>query len=251
MSEQQVEPSEAEQRLARRGEQLITAYDRIRTLSRKDADVGLGGRLVVEAFHTLYHESGREGRCRWLGIPMWKTPQDLFVLQEILVETTPDLVVELGSGQGGSALFCATVMDVLDRGRVLSIDVEALVRPRHPRVTFVVGDSNDPDVTNRVRREAEGVERVMVVLDSSHRRDHVLQELRSYAALVTAGCYLLVEDTCLNGHPIEPHYGPGPAEALDEFLLDRPDMFVTDQSREKFMMTYHPGGFLRRTDLDA
>ena len=85
----------------------------------------------------------------------------------------------------------------------------------------------------------------MVVLDSDHHRDHVLAELRTYSALVTPGSYLIVEDTNINGHPVRPEFGPGPMEAVDEFLRESPD-FAIDPEREKFFLTFNPRGFLRR-----
>jgi cephalosporin hydroxylase len=86
---------------------------------------------------------------------------------------------------------------------------------------------------------------VMVVLDSDHHRDHVLEEMRSYGPLVTRGSYLVVEDTCVNGNPVEEGFGPGPMEAVDEFLREDA-RFAVDRGAEKFMMTFNPRGYLRR-----
>ncbi len=85
----------------------------------------------------------------------------------------------------------------------------------------------------------------MVVLDSDHSAAHVGKELEIYAPLVTPGCYMVVEDTNVNGHPISPDFGPGPWEAVEAFLSRRTD-FVADGSREKFILTFNPRGFLRR-----
>jgi cephalosporin hydroxylase len=85
----------------------------------------------------------------------------------------------------------------------------------------------------------------MVTLDSDHHAAHVAEELRLYSQLVTPGSYLVVEDTHFNGYPILPKFGPGPHEAVDAFLRSNPD-FTRDGSREKFGMTFNPGGWLRR-----
>ncbi len=85
----------------------------------------------------------------------------------------------------------------------------------------------------------------LVILDSGHSRNHVLTELHAYAPFVTPGSYLVVEDTNLNGHPVLGQHGPGPAEAVAEFL-EHNDSFVRDESREKFLLTFNPGGFLKR-----
>jgi cephalosporin hydroxylase len=86
---------------------------------------------------------------------------------------------------------------------------------------------------------------VMVVLDSDHSAAHVLDELRAYAPLVTPGSYLVVEDTNINGHPVFDSFGPGPTEAVTKFL-DESSAFVVDRSREKFLLTFNPSGWLRR-----
>jgi cephalosporin hydroxylase len=86
---------------------------------------------------------------------------------------------------------------------------------------------------------------VLVVLDSDHRRDHVLAELYAYAPLVTPGSYLVVEDTNVNGHPVYEEFGPGPMEAVEDFLKDRDD-FAADPTREKLLFTFNPRGWLRK-----
>lgn len=85
----------------------------------------------------------------------------------------------------------------------------------------------------------------MVILDSDHSKVHVLNELRIYSKLVTKGNYLIVEDTCINGHPVCQGFGPGPMEAVEEFLKENQD-FVVDRTREKFYLTFNPKGGLRR-----
>ena len=85
----------------------------------------------------------------------------------------------------------------------------------------------------------------MVVLDSNHSRDHVLRELEVYGPLVTPGCYLVVEDTNVNGHPVLPDHGPGPMEAVEEFLATTDD-FEVDRGRENRLLSFNPSGYLRR-----
>ena len=145
-------------------------------------------------------------------------------------------------------MFLATMCDLVRRGAVLTIDVDSRsgeARPTHPRLTYMVGSSTDPDVVSDIRGRLRGKQNVMVILDSDHRKDHVLAELRIYQEFVQVGSYLVVEDTNINGHPTYPDFGPGPMEAVEEFLRET-DSFEIDRSCERFLLTMNPKGFLRR-----
>jgi cephalosporin hydroxylase len=205
---------------------------------------------TVDAFHRLYYDEAEKGgtwkNTHWLGIPAHKCPLDLWVYQEIMHEVGPDVIVETGTYQGGSALYLASLCDVLGRGRVISIDIEAQPDlPKHDRITYLIGSSTSEGILEEVGAGIEPGAKVMVVLDSDHSAEHVAAELRSYSPLVTVGSYLVVEDTNVNGNPILPGFGPGPGEAVEEFLRDNDD-YEVDRSREKFFMTFNPGGYLKR-----
>ena len=203
---------------------------------------------VVRRFHRLYYLTSRRTwrNTFFLGVPIAKCPLDLWVYQEIVNEVRPDLIVETGTAHGGSALYMATLCDLVGRGRVVSVDIMAREDlPQHPRVSYVVGSSIAPETFERVREHVRPGETVMVVLDSAHTREHVREELRLYGELVTPGSYLIVEDTNVNGRPVLRSYGPGPAEAVAEFLTSDP-RFEVDEAREKFYMTFNPGGYLKR-----
>jgi len=175
-----------------------------------------------------------------------KCPLDLWIYQEMLHELRPELIVETGTAFGGSALYLASLCDLLGTGTVLTIDVQPQEgRPEHARIEYVLGSSVAPETLEHVRRQAAGAASVLVVLDSDHRKDHVLAELRLYAPLVTAGSYVVVEDTILNGNPVSPDFGAGPMEAAEEFLREAPD-FEADRRREKLYLTFNPKGYLRR-----
>lgn len=203
---------------------------------------------VRAAFHRLFHKRGEQTyqQTYWLGVHAQKCPLDMWVFQEILHETRPDVLIEAGTYKGGSAYYFASLFDLMGRGRVVTIDIEDhKEKPAHPRITYLLGSSTSPAIVGRVRESIRPGEKVMVVLDSDHHAPHVREELRLYSGLVTPGCFLVVEDTHFNGHPILPRWGPGPAEALADFL--RADSsFVVDASREKFLMSFNPGGYLRR-----
>jgi cephalosporin hydroxylase len=205
---------------------------------------------VADDFHRLYYERGEAGGTwkdtRFLGVTTWKVPLDLWIYQELLAELRPGLIVETGTAHGGSALYLATICEALGVGEVVSVDIgEWPDRPAHPRLTYVTASSTDPRVVEELANRAERAGAVLVVLDSDHSRDHVLAELRAYAPLVTTGSYLVVEDTNVNGHPVHEAFGPGPMEAVQDFLKERDD-FEVDRSREKLLFTFNPGGWLRK-----
>jgi len=201
-------------------------------------------RDIMTAFHRLYYDSGVWTNTRWLGVGVEKCPLDLWMYQEIIVEKRPDVIVECGTLHGGSALFLASVCDAIGHGRIVSIDVSDQRRGlSHPRIDFRIGNSVDERTVHDVRKSTQPHEAVMVVLDSDHHREHVLREMELYGALVTEGQYMIVEDTNINGNPVAHYYGPGPKEAVEEFLPAHAE-FTVDRSREKFFMTCHPGGFL-------
>jgi cephalosporin hydroxylase len=237
----EVNAERAEKRLERI--QALTA----RSLSSEE------GLSAVERFHKIYYGLGwaKKGtwfQTYWFGVPVWKCPLDLWIYQEILVESSPDFVIETGTAHGGSALYFAHVFDLLGSGQVITVDIEEKPdRPEHPRITYLSGSSTAPEILDELKRRVSDSS-ALVALDSNHSRDHVLDELKHYPTFVKQGGYLIVEDTNVNGHPILPDFGPGPMEAVDEFLEGESGRaFVRDNSKEKLLMTFNPGGFLKRT----
>lgn len=203
---------------------------------------------VAAAFHVVFYRNRRRtwASLNWLGVPILKCPFDLFMYQELVSELRPDVIVETGTFQGGSALYFASLCVLLGHGRVVSIDTDpAAGRPEHPRIEYITGSSTSPDVVERVRKATNLAETVFVVLDSDHAESHVARELELYSPLVTRGSYLIVEDTNVNGHPVYRRHGPGPMEAVQKFLRLHPE-FTVDPSRERLYLTFNPGGYLRR-----
>jgi cephalosporin hydroxylase len=202
---------------------------------------------AVDDFHRLYYD-GEVWRddTAWLGVPTQKCPLDLWVYQQLLFDLRPDLIIETGTYNGGSALYLASICDLVGKGRVVSIDIAPQQPlPEHPRVEFITSSSTDPLVVDRLRHEAGRAGSVFVILDSDHSYAHVRDELSAYHPLVTPGSYLVVEDTNVNGHPVLPEFGPGPMEALDEFLAEHAE-FEIDRRCERYLLTFNPRGYLRR-----
>lgn len=203
---------------------------------------------IVDEFTNLYFSSFSQTWMNtfWLGVPVQKLPFDLWVYQEILHEIKPDIIIETGTLFGGSALYMASILDLLHNGRIVSIDIEEREgRPQHERITYLRGSSTGAEILQVVDDMIKPGDKIVVILDSDHSAQHVLDELRIYNKYVTHGSYLIVEDTCMNGHPILSGSGPGPMEGLAEFLQENDD-FIVDETKEKFFVTWNPKGYLKK-----
>lgn len=195
----------------------------------------------------------------WLGLPIIQMPMDIVAIQEVVWETRPTVIIETGIARGGSLIFLASLLQMIGEGQVLGIDID--IRPHnrtrieeHPlseRISLIEGSSTSPEVMAAVSSVVSPQDRVMVILDSDHTHAHVLDELRLYAPLVTAGQYLIVSDTVVEDIPEQAHrprpWGPGnnPKTALSEYLREC-DRFEVDAFLDaKLLETSSPGGFLR------
>jgi len=203
--------------------------------------------FVTNQFHKLYYANFKKSRnVSWLGVRTQKFPGDLWVYQELLYSLKPDLVIECGSFMGGSSLYLATIFDAIGHGRIISIDSENLPKPSHPRITFLTGSSTAPDILQKVHNLAKTGEKIMVILDSDHRKPHVSKEMELYSPLVSPGQYLIVEDTNVNNHPVSWTMGEGPMEAVVEFLKKENNFEVDVALEKKFLFSANPNGFLRK-----
>lgn len=226
----------------------------------------------AEGFHAVSQAWLRAGwdakyvySFTWMGRPLIQLPEDVLRLQEVIWAVEPDIVVETGVAHGGSLVFYASLLHALGRGRVLGVDVE--IRPHNraaieahrlaPLITLIEGDSTDPAVVRRVRDQVAPGERVLVVLDSNHTKDHVLAELEAYAPLVSPGSYVVAMDGIMELVAGAPRTRPdwswnNPKVAAAEFAALHPEFeivepaFAFNEGAVEQRVTYWPAGFLRR-----
>jgi cephalosporin hydroxylase len=210
-------------------------------------------RITIRRFHKIAYYRELWRGTQWLGRQVMQYPSDLLVKQDVIYRVRPDLLIECGTLHGGSALFYATIFEMMGRGRVLTIDNNPKPDlPVHPRIEYLHASSTSNEALQHVQKrvaECGGV--IMVTLDSLHRQDHVSRELELYHRFVSRGSYLIVEDSEINGHPVHTEHEPdigsgGPYEAIEEFLASHRE-FEADHSCERYLVTSHPNGFLRRT----
>jgi cephalosporin hydroxylase len=212
----------------------------------------------------------------WMGRPAIQFPNDAWAMQELIWTIRPDLIIETGIAHGGSLIFSASMLALLDMcdaaesktplsavqssRKVLGIDID--IRPHnraaieaHPlasRIQMIEGSSISPDVVAQVKKIAEGYKRVLVCLDSNHTHEHVLDELNAFAPLVTVDSYCVVFDTLVEDMPVElcanRPWGPGnnPKTAVWEYLKTHPEFQIDRDIPAKLLITVAPDGFLKR-----
>jgi len=207
-----------------------------------------GRRPVARLFHAdLIAKTGNFQATSWVGVQTMQNVLDLWTIQETIAEIRPGLLIETGTWEGGSALFYAHLMDLLDHGRVMTIDIDDKNQIDHPRVEFVHGSSTAPETMERVRTAAEGTDGpVMVILDGNHSRDHVAQELELYGTVVTPGSLLLSQDGIIDELELFRDSRPGPLPANRDFLARHPEFEYDAERNERFLLTHHPLGWMRR-----
>ncbi len=196
----------------------------------------------------------------WMGRPIIQFPQDMIAMQEIIWDVKPDLIIETGIAHGGSLVYYASLLEMLDGdGYVLGIDIDIRAHNRkaietHPmfkRIQMIEGSSTSDEVATQVAEHSRDKKSVLVVLDSNHTHEHVLEELKIYAQHVTRDSYIVVFDTLLEDIPDDLAQdrpwgiGNNPKTAVRQFLSDT-DEFVVDKGRERLLLTNNWKGYLKR-----
>jgi cephalosporin hydroxylase len=210
--------------------------------------------------HYSYH-------FEWLGRPIIQYPQDIVQFQEIVWQTKPDLIIETGIAHGGSLILSASMLALLDistplpRERmVLGIDIDIRKHNREAmethclakRIKMLEGSSIDESIVDKVKEYTKGFQSIMVCLDSNHTHDHVLQELKFYAPLVTVANYCIVWDTVVEDMPENSFedrpWGKGnnPKTAVWEFLRTHTEFEIDQKIQNKLLITVAPDGYLKR-----
>jgi cephalosporin hydroxylase len=133
--------------------------------------------------------------------------------------------------------------------KVIGVDIELSKEAKaikNNRVILFEGSSTSDEVVSKVKDYTQG-KKGIIILDSDHSETHVSKELSIYKDFVQKGCYLVVEDTNLNGNPVHPNFGPGPYEAVKKFLLKNRAFSQDNQLWKRNLFSFHQYGWLVRT----
>ncbi len=245
--------------------------ERSRQYARDAEFQATSSRWIAQAMERMYVYN-----FEWLGRPVIQQPVDLVAFQELVWTVRPDRIVETGVAHGGSLIFSASLLALVDmcealetggefdvrrpKRKVLGIEIDLRAHNRakleaHPlwnRIEVVEGSSVDPAVVAHAAKFVAGTERVLVALDSNHTHEHVLGELNAYSPFVTPGSYLLacdsiVEDMPPGSFPNRPwDVGNNPKTAVHAFLKTHPEFAIDHDFQSKLMVTTNPDGYLRR-----
>ncbi len=212
----------------------------------------------------------------WMDRPIIQYPQDIVAMQELIFEVKPDLIIETGIAHGGSLVFSASLLALLDMTdaietgttinpaqstrKVLGIDIDIRAHNRaaieaHPmasRIQMIQGSSIAPDIIEQVKQIAKNYSRILICLDSNHTHDHALAELEAYASLTSVGSYCVVFDSVIEDMPDELFpdrpwgQGNNPKTAVWEYLKTHTEFEIDQSIHNKLLITVAPDGYLKR-----
>jgi len=196
----------------------------------------------------------------WLGVPVIQAPEDLILMQELIFNVRPDIIIETGIAHGGGLVYYASIMELLNKGRVIGIDIEIRehnrkvieAHPLYKRIEMIEGDSVSDETVREVKRRIAANSTVIVCLDSDHTKPHVFKELQLYQQFVRPGGYIVVFDTVVSelaklGADDKEYINNGPKEAIDQFLVMNSN-FKIDEQFNKLYVSSSLNGYLKRIE---
>ncbi len=212
----------------------------------------------------------------WLSRPIIQYPQDIINIQELIWDLKPDCIIETGIAHGGSVIFNASLLCLLELEnsknennifdyanplrKVYAVDIDIREHNLNEinnhflknRIELFEGSSIDKKIFNKIKKSVRGFKKILVILDSNHSHDHVLNELKLYSDLVSKDSFCIVMDTIIDDLPksLSPDrpWGPNnsPKSAVKEFLKTNKLFQIETKFEEKALITVAPSGFLKR-----
>ena len=239
------------------------------TQNGSEKKVTLDGPEAFEIVSQIWLRSGWASKYSysftWMGRPIIQIPEDMVRVQELIFQLKPDVIVEAGIAHGGSLIFYASLCKIMEKGRIIGVDIE--IRPHnrkaieehelYPFISLIEASSIELDTLEKVCSQIKDGEKVLVILDSCHTKDHVLKELERYSSMVSKDSYIIVFDGIMKdvvGAPgaAEDWSHNNPVEAVREFVANNKNFelvepkFLFNEGMVDHRITYFPGGIVQR-----
>jgi cephalosporin hydroxylase len=210
----------------------------------------------------------------WMGRPIIQNPEDMIRMQEVIYSIKPDYIIETGIAHGGSLVYYASLLHTMGNGRVVGVDIE--IRPHNRKkiedhklfdlIDLVEGSSTDTSILKQVDNIVGNDKKIIVILDSAHDYNHVLNELKLYSKFVSKGSYIVVTDGSqeyLHKTPRAKRDYPvyvdtweknNPKKAAEKFVSENQNFeivepkFIFNEGNIDFRVTHWPSAFVRRIE---
>lgn len=198
-----------------------------------------------------YHQNNVHFNQKYRGLNMIKNPFDLVIYEELFWETKPNVIIEIGNAYGGFTLWLLDRLRIIgiNNPKVVTIDLEKIgdeniKEAEKNGIISIVGDCNSPDVLNKIKKSILPEDKVLIIEDSAHTYENTIKVLENYKDIVSVGSYLIIEDGICD--VIDLGVSPGPMKAVEKWINKNNHEFEIDRSRERYIMTYNPKGYLKR-----
>lgn len=232
-------------------------------------EYGIGTPEAFEIISNAWLRSGWDNKYvysfTWMGRPVIQLPEDMIRIQEVIYKIKPDVIIETGVAHGGSLIFYASLCKAMEKGRIIGVDIEIREHNRkaieqhelYSYIELIEGDSTKEEVVNKVKNMINKNEKVLVILDSCHTKEHVMAELEAYSPLVTEESYIVATDGIMEQVEGAPRTSPdwvwnNPKQAAIEFagkhkdfVIEEPE-FMFNEGTITNRVTYWPNSFIKR-----
>ena len=188
-------------------------------------------------------------RYEYEGMECLKNPFDLALYMMLMSRERPRTIVEIGSYQGGSAIWLAAQARALNlQAHIYSLDLDAVTGVSDDDITFLGGDIHDLESSDLPRLLADCPRPLLVIEDGPHTFRGCSAALDFFHPLMRAGEFLIVEDGILKDLRYW-HLDDGPNRAIAAFLEEHPDDYrIADEYCHFYghNVTWNTNGYLQR-----
>ncbi len=209
----------------------------------------------------LYISADKHNFCylyNWMGEPMLQTPDDIVTLQELIYETKPDVIIEVGVAWAGTLLLYESLSKYSNTKKIIGVDTyipndlkkRIFSKSKTNKIKLLTGDSTSLNTFNKIKKISGKYKNILIHLDSNHTKNHVLKELKIYSTLLKKNNYLIVGDTIIEHIPEQKHRkrewskGNNPHNAIIEFLKTEKKFKIDKKINFKQLLSNNPNGYL-------